>query len=85
MFPSGLDWCALTTFIVSYHSDDGPSGSFVGAGEFSLLGGGDLHILDVRLSHVVFADGYGAVFKVISLGKYPYVPRCPLFDEAAHS
>ena len=65
----------MTTSTVRNHSDDVLSDVFVGDDEFSLLRGGDIHVLYYCLVREVLVDGDGAVFKVISIGKYPCVTR----------
>ena len=56
---------------ISNHADDVLGDLFVRSGEFSLLSGGDICVLDGHLFHEVLTDGDGAVFKIVGFGKDP--------------
>ena len=47
----GPTWHALATVTIINHADDFLGDGFVGAGEFSLLSGGNICVLDGRLVH----------------------------------
>ena len=75
-----MTWRALVTGTISNHADDVLGDGFVGASKFSLLSGGYICVLGVRLVHEVVVDGDVAVFKTVGLGKDPCVnptPRVP--------
>ena len=79
-----ITWPALSTVTVINHADNVLSGGFVGAGEFSLLSGGDLRIIDSHMVHEVLKDGDGAVFGNVGLDKDPRIPCDQLFDASVH-
>ena len=83
-FSGGLTWHALVASNIINHADGILGDSFVRAGEFSLLSGGDLIVLDVCLVHEVLADGDVAAFKIVSIGNDPLLPRGRLLDVAIH-
>ena len=56
---------------ISNHADDVLGDLFVRSGEFSLLSGGNICVLDGRLFREVLTYGDGAVFKIVSLGEDP--------------
>ena len=68
-FVGVLTLCTLAAITINNYSEIFLGDSFVGAVEFSLLSGGDLCIIDGCLVHEVLVDDYGAVFKIVSLGK----------------
>ena len=68
-FAGGLTWIALAVSTIRNNADDVLGDVFFGAGEFDLLRGGDLCIIDGCLVHEVLADGDGSFFKIFGLGK----------------
>ena len=56
---------------ISNHIDDVLGDFFVRSGEFPLLSGGNICVLDGHLFHEVLTYGDGAVFKIVGLGEDP--------------
>ena len=70
-FACGLTWRELAASTISNNTDNVLGDGFLGANEFSLLGGGFIRLFDVHLFDEVIIDGDGAVFKIIGLVKDP--------------
>ena len=70
-FLCGLTWHVLSEITISDHANNVIGNGFVGASEFSLLGGGYLCVSDEHLVHEVLIDDDGDIFEIIGLGKDP--------------
>ena len=71
VFVGGLSFCIIMASTISNYADDVLDDGFVGAGEFSLLSGRYVRVINGCLVHEVLSDGDGAVFKIVVLGKDP--------------
>ena len=70
-FVGGLSFHIIVASTISNYSDDVLDDGFVGAGEFSLLSGRYVCVINGCLVHEVLADGDGAVFEIFGIGEEP--------------
>ena len=70
-FVGGLSFRIIAASTISNYADDVLDDGFVGAGEFYLLSGRYVRVINGCLVHEVLADGDGSVFDIVGLGNYP--------------